>query len=246
MNANKTAIVTGAARGIGLGIARLLLAKNWQVVAFDQDGADSQAVNTLGNLQPDSLLFVEGDVSAEDSVKHCIAQALDFGGQIHALVNNAGIANPESGAVEKLDIKDWQRWIDVDLTGPFLMAKHSIPHLRKSRGAIINIASTRALQSEANCEAYAAAKGGLVSLTHALAISVGEQVSVNAISPGWINTDENAELSEEDHQQHPAGRVGRPADIASLVNYLLSEDAQFISGQNFVVDGGMTKKMIYV
>jgi NAD(P)-dependent dehydrogenase (short-subunit alcohol dehydrogenase family) len=116
------------------------------------------------------------------------------------------------------------------------------------------IASTRALQSEPNGEAYAASKGGVVSLTHALAVSLGSDVRVNAISPGWIEVRDRQQKSrreepvpsEADRMQHPAGRVGVPEDIASLVGYLLSPDAGFVTGQNFVVDGGMTKKMIYV
>ncbi|HAC30043.1 MAG TPA: oxidoreductase, partial [Marinobacter hydrocarbonoclasticus] len=149
-------------------------------------------------------------------------------------------------------LEQWQRRMDVNLTGPFLVSKHAIPHLRKARGVIVNMASTRALQSEPDTEAYAATKGGLVALTHALAISLGPEIRVNCISPGWIDTrdwqgSEQAvePLSEADHQQHPAGRVGSPEDIASLVAYLISSEAGFVTGQNFVVDGGMTRKMIY-
>jgi NAD(P)-dependent dehydrogenase (short-subunit alcohol dehydrogenase family) len=141
----------------------------------------------------------------------------------------------------------------VNLTGAFLMAKHAAPHLRQVRGAIVNVASTRALQSEANTEAYSASKGGLVALTHALAVSLGPDVRINCVSPGWIDVSgwqkvanrKPATLSDADHAQHPAGRVGTPEDIAEMVAYLLSDAAGFVTGQNFVVDGGMTKKMIY-
>ena len=107
----------------------------------------------------------------------------------------------------------------------------------------MNIASTRALQSEPDTEAYAASKGGLVALTHALALSLGPEVRVNCISPGWIA---HQPVRRKDHAQHPAGRVGQPQDVAELVAYLLSDAAGFVTGQNFVIDGGMTKKMIYV
>jgi NAD(P)-dependent dehydrogenase (short-subunit alcohol dehydrogenase family) len=121
-----------------------------------------------------------------------------------------------------------------------------VPHLRRTRGAIVNIASTRALQSEPNTEAYSASKGGLVALTHALAISLGPRVRVNCVSPGWIETRESARHSRAEHAQHPVGRIGRPEDVAEIVAFLLSDAAGFITGQNFIVDGGMTRKMIYV
>ena len=177
---------------------------------------------------------------------------LAWGGRLDAVINNAGIANPETGPIEDLSLADWQRRLDVNLTGPFLVTKHAVPHLRDSRGAIVNLASTRALQSEPETEAYAATKGGVVALTHALAMSLGPDIRVNCISPGWIDTrafqgqpEGVLPLAQTDHRQHPAGRVGRPEDIASLVAYLISPAAGFITGQNFVVDGGMVRKMIY-
>jgi NAD(P)-dependent dehydrogenase (short-subunit alcohol dehydrogenase family) len=134
------------------------------------------------------------------------------------------------------------------------MAKHAAPHLRRAHGAIVNIASTRALQSEPDTEAYSASKGGIVALTHALAASLGPAVRVNCVSPGWIDVSARqkarkrrpARLSRADHAQHLAGRVGTPEDVAALVAFLLGEEAGFITGQNFVCDGGMTRKMIYV
>jgi NAD(P)-dependent dehydrogenase (short-subunit alcohol dehydrogenase family) len=191
------------------------------------------------------------DVSQESDVERCIQSVIKQYGQLNALVNNAGIANPHSGPVEDLALEDWNQWIGTNLTGCFLMAKYAIPHLRQTNGAIVNIASVRALQSEPHSEAYAASKGGLVALTHALAISLGPAVRVNCISPGWIDVSANqhppqaASLSPIDHEQHPVGRVGQAQDIAEMTYFLLSEAAGFITGQNFVVDGGMTRKMIY-
>jgi NAD(P)-dependent dehydrogenase (short-subunit alcohol dehydrogenase family) len=190
-------------------------------------------------------------VSDEASVARWIAEAARQG-MIGALVNNAGIMTPRV-AVETLDLETWNRVIGVNLTGAFLCAKHAIPHLKKARGAIVNIASTRALQSEADTEPYSATKGGLVALTHALAVSLTGAVRVNCISPGWIETSawkkeserRTPQLGAGDHAQHPAGRVGKPEDIAAAVAYLISEEAGFITGANLVIDGGMTRKMIY-
>jgi NAD(P)-dependent dehydrogenase (short-subunit alcohol dehydrogenase family) len=148
----------------------------------------------------------------------------------------------------ELSLAEWNRVLAVNLTGTFLLARACAPHLARRRGAIVNIASTRALMSEADTESYSASKGGLVALTHALAISLGPEVRVNAISPGWIDVREkrvNDPLSAADHAWHPGGRVGLPADVAELALFLASAGSGFVTGQNFVVDGGMARKMVY-
>ena len=246
----KVAIVTGGAHGIGRGTVLFLLSRDWRVAFFDLDDSAGNEI-TVAFGQSADLLFVNCNVANESEVKSAVREVINWAGQLDALVNNAGLADPVTGAVENLTLAAWQKRLDVNLTGPFLMAKHAIPHLRLTRGTILNIASTRALQSEANTEAYAATKGGLVALTHALAVSLGPEVRVNCISPGWIDTREpQAEqaletLSASDHGQHPAGRVGKPEDVAAMVHYLISPEAGFITGQNIVLDGGMTRKMIY-
>jgi NAD(P)-dependent dehydrogenase (short-subunit alcohol dehydrogenase family) len=197
----------------------------------------------VADVQNSEFFFVKTDVSREASVRACIRSVVKRFGRLDALVNNAGLTGPDDGPIEKLDLTRWNRRIGVNLTGAFLMAKHAVPHLRRARGAIVNLASTRALQSEPDTEAYAASKGGLVALTHALALSLGPEVRVNCISPGWIS---HEPVRKKDHAQHPVGRVGAAQDVAELVAYLLSDAAGFITGQNFVIDGGMTKKMIYV
>jgi NAD(P)-dependent dehydrogenase (short-subunit alcohol dehydrogenase family) len=244
------ALVTGAARGIGKGVAASLLRAGWSVVLTDVDEPAGQAaaeeLARLGTVE-----FIVMDVSDEASVMACIERIEDDFGQLDGLVNNAGIADPDSGPIEQLSLDAWNRRLGTNLTGAFLVAKHSIPMLRETGGAIVNIASTRALQSEAHTEAYAASKGGLVALTHALAVSLGPTIRVNAVSPGWIDTRENAQQQSDplravDHQQHAVGRVGQPRDIGALVVFLLGPAAGFVTGQNLVADGGMTRQMIYV
>ena len=240
----KVALVTGGAQGIGRAIAQALASRGYALAVADADaaaGAESE------------FTFLRCDVSKEPAVRRCVAAVLRRFGRLDALVNNAGLAAPQDPPMERLPLASWNRRLCVNLTGVFLMSKHCIPHLRKAGGAIVNIASTRALQSEPDTEAYSTSKGGVVALTHALAMSLGPRVRVNCVSPGWIDVSrwkktaarKPAKHSRADRAQHPVGRIGRPEDIAELVAFLLSDEAGFITGQNFVADGGMTKKMIY-
>jgi NAD(P)-dependent dehydrogenase (short-subunit alcohol dehydrogenase family) len=247
----RVAIVTGGAQGIGAAIAARLIADGYRIVVADVDAeAGREAVRALGP----AARFVRCDVADEAQVRACVRSALAVGRRLDALVNNAALARAVRVPVAKLTLAKWNRQLAVNLTGAFLMAKHAAPHLARARGAIVNIASTRALQSEPNTEAYSASKGGIVALTHALAVSLGPAVRVNCVSPGWIDVSgrqearkrEAVRLSRADHAQHPAGRVGTPEDVAALVAYLLGDEAGFVTGQNFVCDGGMTRKMIYV
>lgn len=223
----RKAIVTGGSGTIGAGICTALADAGWAVANFDlEDGG------------PDEARFVPCDVSDEDSVADAFA-SLDWKG-LDLLVNNAGLAAPVTGPVAELSLARWRRVLDSHLTGAFLMTRAAVPLLREG-GAIINMASTRAFMSEPLTEAYAAAKGGVVALTHALAVSLGPRLRVNAIAPGWIS--DSPDLAPEDHAQHPAGRVGRPEDVAAAVLFLA--DAGFITGETLTLDGGMTRRMIY-
>lgn len=235
----KTAVVTGAAQGIGRAIAERLLKDNWRVILIDHR---LPALRSTANQIPNrnSVLILRADVSQDSDIRRAMAQAIKKWGRLDALINNAAISQPLSG----FDVKRWKETLAVNLTGPFLCAKYAAAALKKNKGAIINIASTRALMSEPHTQAYSASKGGLVALTHSLALSLGPDVRVNCISPGWIHT-VTSSLRDQDHRQHPVGRVGRPEDVAAMVSYLISPEAGFITGQNFVIDGGMTKKMIY-
>lgn len=249
---DRVVLVTGGAQGIGRGIAQAVLGAGGKVMIGDLDAAAGRAC--LDEWQAgDCAAFGRLDVSRESSVKRWIDSAIARFGALHGLVNNAGIADPHSGPLDRLTLAAWNRYLASNLTGAFLCSKHALPALRECGGAIVHIASTRARQSEPDTEAYAASKGGLLALTHAMAISAGPAVRVNAILPGWIATDAwrkpNARrmpaLSRLDHAQHPVGRVGTPQDIGALAVYLLSSAAGFVTGQSFVADGGMSVKMQY-
>lgn len=245
------AVITGGAQGIGRAIARRFLVDGYAVVIADIDaGAGAETAGAYARLGP--IRFMEGDVAREEHVSRIAADAVAAFGGINVLVNNAAIIR--NGDLTGLSVDDWNRVLAVNLTGPWLCAKHMSPWLRLRKGVIINIASTRAFMSEPGTEAYSASKGGVVALTHALAASLAPDIRVNCISPGWIDTrnwktrvsrDEPA-LTEADHRQHWAGRVGEPDDIAGLAAFLAADQSGFVTGSNFLVDGGMTRKMIYV
>jgi NAD(P)-dependent dehydrogenase (short-subunit alcohol dehydrogenase family) len=248
---NKVAVITGGAQGIGKAIAMHLLEQDMAVVIADCD--EEAGRETLEECAAHGRLkFIRADVAEEGDVRRLTEETMQAFGGIDLLVNNAAIAR--GLPLAQLSLADWHRVLAVNLTGPFLCAKYMAPFLKDRRGVIINIASTRAGMSEANTEAYSASKGGLVALTHAMAISLGPEIRVNCISPGWIETQAWRKrsarrvplLSEADHKQHPVGRVGQPDDIAGLVAYLFSPAGSFITGADLIVDGGMTRKMIYV
>jgi NAD(P)-dependent dehydrogenase (short-subunit alcohol dehydrogenase family) len=206
------ALVTGGANGIGRAIAHHLLATGWRVGVADLPGSGLRR-SFPARLR--DVVLVEGDVREEETAARAVAALAERFGRLDGLVSNAGIMVRKP--LHRLTTAEWHRVIDTNLTATFLFARAAEKQLRKARGAIVTIASTRAQMSEPNTESYTASKGGLVALTHALAISLGPRVRANCVSPGWIETRNYAGLRRKDHAQHPAGRVGKPSDIAEIV-----------------------------
>jgi NAD(P)-dependent dehydrogenase (short-subunit alcohol dehydrogenase family) len=227
----KNIIITGASHGIGRAIASKL-SKKYHIINID-----------IVENKMDKVDFYKCDLSDKRKLLKTIKKIKTNVDSLYALINNAAFFSSKS--LEKQTLEEWEHIISVNLTAPYILSKEFAPLLKKSKGHIINISSTRALMSESGTESYSASKGGISSLTHALAISLSPDVKVNSISPGWINTDKNYIPTKQDDEQHPSGRVGTPDDIVDTVKFLL-KNRGFITGSDFIIDGGMTKKMIYV
>jgi NAD(P)-dependent dehydrogenase (short-subunit alcohol dehydrogenase family) len=227
---NKTAIVTGGAKGIGKCI----------VGEFKKAGARVTVIDKDENA-PACDYFYHGDIADERILEDFAARVAEKFGKVDYLINNAMLSR--KGILSGCSFEDFLYVQKVGVVSPYLLAKLLLPHFAEN-AAIVNICSTRAFMSQADTESYSAAKGGILALTHALAVSLAGRVRVNAISPGWIDTT-GSDWSREDKLQHPVGRVGNPMDIARMALYLCGEDSGFITGENITVDGGMTKLMIY-
>lgn len=242
----RAVIVTGAAHGIGKAIAAAYAGQGCAVCLCDMDEAAARTEAEAIEKQGGRALPYALDLRDAEAIPAMFRAAFDAFGRLDVLVNNAGVGCFRPMA--ELTVAEWDSILNTNLRAAFFCAQAfaALPAEPGVSRSIVNIASTRWLQSEPGSEAYAASKGGLVSLTHALSLSLAPQhITVNAISPGWIETRDYASLRPSDHAQHPSGRVGTPDDIAGLCLFLTSPQNNFINGQNFVADGGMTKKMIY-
>lgn len=250
-----TALISGGSQGIGRCTAIRLAEAGYAVSICDTDREAGLEVIRMIREIGGTAVFVCADTGKKEDVERWFRVTLaELGPTISVLVNNAGIGR--SAPLLELSYEDWSRVLAVNLTGSFLASQLAAREMKKAGtgGSIVHIASTRALMSEPGTEAYSATKGALLALTHSMAVSLGPcGIRVNAVSPGWIETRDwqlsaravVPQHSERDRLQHPVGRVGVPDDIAAAVLYLCGDQAGFITGQNLVIDGGMTVKMIY-
>ena len=220
----KVAVITGGAHGIGRAVAD----------AFRREGASVYIIDR----QPGEW-FV-GDVSDKESLEEFAESVIAAGRHVDYLINNA---LPLMKGIDECSWDEFSYALAVGVTAPFYLTKLLMPHFAPG-ASVINISSSRDRMSQPQTESYTAAKGGIAALTHAMAVSLAGKTRVNSISPGWIDTT-GSEITGADALQQPAGRVGRPEDIAEAVLFLCSEKAGFITGENICIDGGMTKLMIY-
>ncbi len=241
----KVVIVTGASNGIGREVARMYAQAGASVVLADIDRENGRKSAEQITADGWEALFVEADMKNPHDIEEMVKKTVDTYGRLDILVNNAGVSRFKS--LFELSLEEWDDILAVNLRGYFAAARAAALFMKENGGgSIVNIASTRAVMSEPNSEAYAASKGGILGLTHALAASFSDlNVTVNAISPGWIETGSYENLREVDHSQHFSNRVGRPEDIGRACLYLTDEANNFVNGANLVIDGGMTRKMIY-
>ncbi|WP_245600214.1 SDR family NAD(P)-dependent oxidoreductase [Paenibacillus harenae] len=238
-------MITGAGAGIGRALA-LAYAEQGALPVLADKNADGleQTGKLLEEAGYDSLSFVT-DMGKPDEIVQLLHDVDMMLGRLDIVINNAGFGIWKSPL--DLSIEEWDSVVNTNLRGTFVCSREAAKLMRANGGgAIVNISSTQAAMSEPNSEAYAASKGGILSLTHAFAISLGpDRITVNAICPGWIETGDYAKLRPEDHSQHPERRVGRPRDIVKACLYLTDPGNDFVTGTHVTVDGGMTRRMIY-
>lgn len=232
----KNVIITGGANGIGRGICEWFLDRGDRVAIIDIDEIRGKELAS----QYENLYFFKGDVSKKEDIHTFVSALREHMGPVSILINNAGLS--KGGLLNDLSYEDFDSVLSIGLKAPYELTRLLKDNLIQERGHIINIASSRAFQSEPNYESYAAIKGGIVAMTHAMAITLSPHVIVNAIAPGWINVNDY-QPTVEDTEAIPSGTIGTPKDIAECVAFLCAQ--RFINGEVITVDGGMNKRLIY-
>jgi hypothetical protein len=249
---NKVAIVTGAGKGIGWGIAKVFSKEGAKVVVVDWDEEAGQKTAEEIRQSGGDALFVNCDVSNEEQVKAMVQATVDKYDRIDVLVNNAGVGVYKPLLEATSD--DWDHCLAVNLKGVFLCSKYAIPHMQAvGKGAIVNISSVHSHATVNGVAPYAASKGGITALTRNMAIDYSPAIRVNAIAPGWVLTpliqsifdsyDDPAEQQRLVEQRQVMKRIGRPEDIGHAAAFLASDEASFITGTQLFVDGGLTAQL---
>jgi len=245
---SKVCVITGGANGIGRCLVESFASNDYAVAFSDVDAKRGEVLSHLIINAGRECLFFHGDMACEGDVKAFAKLVLNRFERVDVLINNACIS--KQGILSGCSWTDFSYVLSLGVTAPYTLCRLFMDHFAPE-ASVVNIASTRALMSQPDTESYTAAKGGISALTHALAVSLAGKARVNAVSPGWIDTGEYQnggsliDYSAGDILQHPCHRVGDPRDIAAMCLFLCGSDAGFITGQNFTVDGGMTKQMIY-
>ena len=253
---DQVVIVTGGAEGIGEGLCFAFAEAGASVLCADVDDTAGAAIEERGTELPGSIRYLSGDVSQDPVCAQLVQTAMSDYGGLHIVCNNVGI-QPTNSYLPAHELPEamWDRIIDVNLKSAFLMSRHAIPEMKlQGGGVIINTASVQGLQSAKGVSAYAASKGGMLSLTRQLALEYAEDnIRVLAVNPGTIDTplvDEALVAMGADSQEfrdqmaaaHPIGRIGKPSEIANVFLFLASDAASFMTGEYVCVDGGMMAK----
>jgi len=245
---DKVAIVTGAGRGIGEGIARTFAREGARIIVAERNEADGRKIAAELDAAGAEARFVQTDVSQRDSVLQMMEEAIANFGRIDILVNNAGIHL--SKTIEDTSEEEWDRIQRINLRGPFLCSKYSIPHLRRTRGNIVNIASVVGLIGQSKAAAYAATRGGIIAMSKSMAIDLApDRIRVNILCPGVIATPLGDEWYSQQpdpqaardylRSRHPLGRVGTIEDCGHAALFLASAESEFLTGVVLNVDGGI-------
>lgn len=250
---DRVAVVTGAAMGIGAGIASVLAGEGAKVVVADVNEEEGRRTTDRIRRADGDALFVRTDVADESQIRAMVERTVSHFGRLHILVNNAaiGVYTP----VHETTLEAWEQCLRVNLTGPFLCAKHALPHIKAAGGgAIVNIASVHAYQNVGGTAPYAASKGGLTALTRVMAIDYAkDNIRVNAVCPGWVYTPliegifkasgDSEGMKRQVARRQLLGRLGAPEDIGRAVLYLVSDESSFVTGTSLFVDSGLTAQL---